>query len=256
VTLRLRAVPPGAATGIVTSTLRLPPEAPGAVDGPERSHQVYLPLVTLAEGGARPAERLLTLPTALALPPDAPTGRAEVQVEVLGPEGVPWRTATDGTTVALYRFTIEGRPVLRRLPRGLNTVAVDFGAEVGLRGYRVEGDFHPGGEVRVTYFWYARQQPTMVHAVFNHLVDAQGAPVAQVDGWPQEGRMLSIEWQEGEYIEDHYTIPIPADAPPGPYTLLTGMYNAADGVRFPAFVDGQRLDGDAFAIPLPGEGAR
>jgi hypothetical protein len=92
--------------------------------------------------------------------------------------------------------------------------------------------------------------------VFNHLVAADGTLVAQVDGWPQEGRMLTIQWQAGEYIEDGYLLEIPADAPPGPFTLHVGLYDAATDERQPAFLDGQHLPGDRVPIPLPGEGTR
>jgi hypothetical protein len=256
VELRLRVASRGAATPVVSRTLTLPREWPVEAAVSPLPHRVFLPLTVAPSAGVRPAERLLTLPTALALPPDAPTGRAAVQVAVVGPEGDRWRTPAGEETFSLFPFTLEGRPVQRRLPRDVRAADVDFGAEVGLRGYRLAGDFRPGGEVRVTYFWYAREQPTMVHAVFNHLVDAQGEPVAQVDGWPQGGRMLSIQWQEEEYVEDQHVIPIPAGAPSGPYILRMGMYNAADGVRFPAFEADQRLSGDYFAIPVPAEGAR
>jgi hypothetical protein len=46
---------------------------------------------------------------------------------------------------------------------------------------------------------------------------------------------------------------IPADAPPGPYTLYIGLYEALTGDRLPAFRDGQRLPQDRVPIPLPGQ---
>ncbi len=212
--------------------------------------------------------RLLTLPTALTLPPDAPTGRARVSLAVRTTGGVPWTGAANAnadrvtggslgeTRVRLFDVTVESRPVRRRLPSGLTPVEIDLGEEVGLRGYRVEGEAHPGGRLHVTYAWYARVQPTSIYAVFNHLVAPDGALVAQADSWPQGGRMLSIQWQAGEYIEDAYTLEIPAQAPPGPYTLYVGIYDAANNVRQPAYQNGQRLPGDRWAVPLPGGGTR
>jgi hypothetical protein len=116
----------------------------------------------------------------------------------------------------------------------------------------VEGDARPGGQLRLEYAWYARTRPTAIYAVFNHLVDGNGTLVGQADGWPQEGRMLSIQWRPGEYIEDSYTLAIPPDAPPGPYVLYVGLYNAANAERQPAFLDGQRLPGDQLPIALNG----
>lgn len=197
--------------------------------------------------------RLVTLPDALTLPPEAPTGLAWVTLEVLGPDGLPWPTAEGDTTLSLFKIIVEGRPVLRRLPNDLTPVQADFGTEIGLRGYQVEGDPHPGGQLHLTYAWYARTRPTAIYAIFNHLVAPDGSIVAQADGWPQGGLMLTTQWQPGEYVEDSYTLTIPSDALPGPYTLYVGVYDAANDERQSAFQDGQRLPADRLTIPLPGE---
>ena len=95
-----------------------------------------------------------------------------------------------------------------------------------------------------------------IYAVFNHVVAADGALVAQADGWPQGGRVLTNQWQAGEYVEDSYTLAIPPDAPPGPYTLYVGIYDAATNDRQPAFQDGQLLPDGRVPIPLPGGGGQ
>jgi len=205
---------------------------------------------------AWPAGRLVTLPIAVMLPPDAPPGPAQIILQVLGPEGHPWTTAEGDPFRVLFEITIEQRPVLRQLPGGLTPIQADFGAEIGLRGYRVEGDIRPGGRLHITYAWYARTRPKIIYAIFNHLRAADGSLAAQVDGWPQGGRMLTTQWRPGEYVEDEYTLEIPPDAPAGPYTLSVGVYNAANDERSSAFWDGQRLPGDQLPIPLPGEDDR
>jgi len=252
------------ATPIVTRTVPLPlgratdePGSPSDVrPGPFR---VILPLVTRAAASSAADSnatmpRLVTLPTALLLPPDAPTGPARVMLEVLGPDGRPWTRADGVPILSLFQVTVEHRPMLRRLPDGLTPVQADFGAEIGLRGYRVEGDLRPGGELRVTYAWYARAHPTAIYAVFNHLMTPNSTLVAQADGWPQEGRLLTTQWQAGEYIEDSYTLAIPPDAPPGPYMLYVGLYDAATNKRQPAFLDGRLLPDGRLPIPLPDDG--
>jgi hypothetical protein len=201
----------------------------------------------------QPIVRLLTQQTAVELPPEAATGRARIVLEVLGADGRPWLTGDGKPALSLFNIVIEGRPVKRRLPAELIPLSVDFGDEMGLRGYRVEGEARPGGEVRVTYAWYARTQPTAIYSVFNHLLDVRGAMVAQTDGWPQAGRMLTIQWQKGEYIEDTHSVMIPADAAPGPYTLYVGLYDAATGVRQPAYQAGRLVPDDRIPIPLPPE---
>jgi len=214
-----------------------------------------LPLSPAYPASRWPADRLVTLPASLTLPPDAAAGRARVTLEVLAGDGSPWLAANGQPVFSLFDLVVERRPTLRRLPGGLTRVQADLGAEVGLRGYRVDGDARPGGQLQLTYAWYARTRPTAIYAVFNHLIAADGSPVAQQDGWPQEGRVLTTQWQPGEYVEDHYTLVIPAGAPPGPYRLVVGMYNATTTDRLPAVQDGQRLLDDQLPIPL-GVGSR
>jgi mannosyltransferase len=197
--------------------------------------------------------RLVSLPKAIRLPADAPVGGASITLQVLDLDGTPWVTADGRTTLPLFDLTVRRRPSLRTLPWGISRTRVDFGDEIALRGYRVEGEARPGGEVRVTYYWYARAQPSSVYAVFNHLVTADGLAVAQADGWPQEGRMLTTQWQPGDYVEDRHTLHVPADAPPGPYRLYSGLYRASSGERLAAFLEGERLPADQVQIPLPGQ---
>jgi hypothetical protein len=191
--------------------------------------------------------RLVTQLLALELPPDIPRGRTRFMLEVRGPDGSVWPTA-EGTAFPMFAITIEERSTQQRLPPGLTRTEVDFGSEIGLRGFRVMGSPRPGGRLQLHYAWYAARRPTAIYAIFNHLVDASGTLVAQVDGWPQEGRLLTTQWQPGEYVEDSYVLEIPADAPAGPYTLYVGVYYAANGERLPAIQGGQRLPGDR--VPL------
>lgn len=237
------------------------------------THRAWLPLLqdvsvltrTLPLAPTYPAplwapDRLVMLPTVLTLPPDAPTGPAQVTLEVLGSDDNPWLATGGDSAFSLLNITVEGRPVLRRLPSGMTRIQADFGDEIGLRGYRVEGDLRPGDQLRVTYAWYAQTHPSAIYAVFNHLETADGVLVAQADSWPQEGRMLTTQWQAGEYVEDVHTLTIPSDAPPGPYTLYIGLYNSATNERLPAFLDGQRVIDDRVRIPVseaaPGEDGR
>jgi hypothetical protein len=218
------------------------------------------PLVTrtlpLAPGYPAPqwsSGRLVSLPTALSIPPDAPPGRVDLTLELVGADGQPWKI--DGEQhVTLGALTIEERPMLRRLPRDLTAVEVDFatraGDEIGLRGYRIEGRPQPGGQLSLHYAWYALSQPGRVYSVFNHLLTADGQRVAQIDGWPQDGLVLTKQWRQGEYIQDSHTLEIPLDAPPGPYQLLVGLYDAATGERMRLSQEGQLLPEDQWVVPL------
>ena len=230
---------------------KAPDGSSGSATNPAGPYRVMLPLVLNGNGCVPTVPgRLLTVPGAVVIPPDAPEGPAQVTLEVLGSDGRAWSTAEGNTSVSLFELDIEGRPVLRKLPRDLTPIQVDFGDALVLRGYRVEGDARPGGELQITYAWHARKQPTEIYAVFNHLIAADGTRVAHVDGWPLEGRMLTTQWQPGEYIRDNYTLAIPPDAAPGPYTLYVGLYNAATGDRQSAIQDDQVVPDGRVPIPL------
>ena len=232
------------ATVIATKTLSLAPDYPAAQWSPGR---------------------LVSLPTALSIPANAPVGRADLTLTVLGPEGTPWTisnaTGSGDERLTLGTLTVEERPVRRQMPAGLQPIQVDFGAGdadvISLRGYAVDGDARPGGQLTLHYAWYALRHPETQYAVFNHLLTADGQFISQVDGWPQDpkyGRgdvvVLTRQWQPGEYIPDQYTLDIPADAPPGPYLLAVGLYEAATGDRLRAMQDGQPLANDQWLLPI------
>ncbi len=194
-------------------------------------------------------DRLVSMRVMVPLSPDVVAGPARAALEVWGQDGVPW--SVDGQQrLLLTDLQIVPRSMLRRLPGGVTPLQVSFGDEIELRGYRIEGQAVLGETIRVTYYWYARNYPTAVYAVFNHLMTPDGQLVDQADGWPQGGTLLTTQWRRGEYIEDPYTLQIPSDAPPGPYQLLTGLYDANSGDRLPVVQNGQRMPDDRLLIPL------
>jgi hypothetical protein len=194
-----------------------------------------------------PSGRLVSLPIALSIPSDVTSGSADLTLSVLGSDGQPW-TIGGSQYLTLGTMTIEARPVMKRLPVDLTAVEVDFadavdgtGDQIGLRGYRIDGEAQPGGRLELTYGWQALSRPTRIYSVFNHLLTADGQRVTQADGWPQDGVVLTNQWRQGEYIRDSHTLEIPANSPPGPYILVMGLYNAANGERLQAFLGGQPL---------------
>ncbi|MCJ7738353.1 MAG: glycosyltransferase family 39 protein [Anaerolineae bacterium] len=261
VQLRLRVEPrtwmPGTDRNPITERMLTLPDytAAASMSGAEDENHLFLPIVSSSEAAVTSTmssspQRLLTLPDALSLPADARTGPARITLEILGPNGESWLTTNGRSTLRLFNVRIDGRPVSRRMPSNLTHLSVTFDDGIELRGYRIDGVALPGEELRISYAWYAEKKPQAIYAVFNHLVGAGGQVVTQVDGWPQEGRMLTTQWETGEYVEDHHTLEIPSDAPPGPYSLYVGLYNAATADRLPAYQDGKRLAGDHVTIEV------
>lgn len=119
---------------------------------------------------------------------------------------------------------------------GETTVKVDAALDNGivLDAYRIGSrDLQPGGTLDLTLVWRAAGGPTLDRwKVFTHLLDANSQVVAQRDAEPADNLRPTTGWQKGEQVEDNYGIAIPADLPPGNYTLEIGMY---DGDRRSVF---------------------
>jgi hypothetical protein len=103
----------------------------------------------------------------------------------------------------------------------------------------VEAD---GGRAGVALTWRAGE-PTQAD-IFVHLVDAQGALVAQVDGPAMGGLLPTSTWQPGDCIHDVRTFDLPGDG--RSLTVLAGLYDAQG--RLPAYVDGARAPDDAAPV--------
>ena len=66
----------------------------------------------------------------------------------------------------------------------------------------------------------------------------------------REGRPILLRRQvmlTGEYITDAYEVKLAADAPPGEYQLVIGLYNPETGERLP--VNGPDCQPDACFVP-------
>ncbi|MCB8985786.1 MAG: glycosyltransferase family 39 protein [Ardenticatenaceae bacterium] len=112
-------------------------------------------------------------------------------------------------------------------------VSIPFGPAITLQGYTVRtGDLQPGDIVQATLFWQTAVPLNTRYKVFLHLVDENGNLVAQRDSEPGGNLKPTTIWPPGETISDNHGLLLPADLPPGDYTLLLGLYDVADpGVR-------------------------
>jgi len=61
------------------------------------------------------------------------------------------------------------------------------------------------------------------------LLDPAGQVVVADDRVPVHFAYPTNAWAPGELVHDLYDLPVPADAPAGPYTILLILYRAADG---------------------------
>jgi len=115
-----------------------------------------------------------------------------------------------------------------------------FGEIIRLRGYALEEKVFATGEVMpVTLFWEAQAPITERYKVTVQLLDGTGQLVAQVDTEPGDGLAPTTTWKPGQPLADLYGVSLPADLPPGRYTLIAGLYHVVSGERLPVTLDGE-----------------
>ena len=161
------------------------------------------------------------------------------------------RTFDDATWAKLLEYR-DGEPRLER--RAFDAPAMSHPAEAALKdgpellGVDLEAtDVKPGGKIDATLYWRAVQPMARSYTAFVHLLDEQGALVAQSDSIPVGGGYPTFWWAEGEVVRDPHTIELPEALPAGRYRLVAGMYDEEER-RLPAEgEEGVLMDG---AVPL------
>jgi len=125
-----------------------------------------------------------------------------------------------------YRFDAESLiPLKTSLADWDAPVVLDSGVE--MLGYDVSGEVTPGGVLRLALYWSVKAVPDASYHFFNHLMDDEGQRWGQKDG----AGYPTGHWQEGDTIVSWFDISIAAEAPPGRYWVLTGMYIYPEGIR-------------------------
>jgi len=127
------------------------------------------------------------------------------------------------------------------VPNSLGTVFAD---RAELVGYELSNRLlAPGKTLDVTLFWKSLAVWDEPYKVFVHLRSADGAVVAQQDGFPAEGRLPTTAWLPGEYVTDLHRLALADDAPAGKYHLVVGLYHPESLVRLPVRDVGDRPEG-------------
>lgn len=141
-------------------------------------------------------------------------------------------------------MVLEDRPRLFEMPE--QGVALDAECDQGIRLARFElpRSTLPGSTVPVTLTWQAGGPAQRNWKVYIHVRDAQNVTVAQVDGYPAGGTVLTTSWMPGEVIIDMHPLFLPTDLPAQDYAVRVGFYDEStferlrcgddDGVTLPA----------------------
>lgn len=166
------------------------------------------------------------------LPANLPAGRQALWLEVTG---------IGLQRLALGEIEVRQRSAPPNVTNAGTPLSVRFEQGIELIGYQAEpaltDGLRPGASLKLTLFWRATQPVEGSYTVFTHLLGEQtnpatGNPVwAQHDGEPQSGQRPTSSWVEGEVVADEHVLPLAADAPPGPYLLEVGLYDATTSAR-------------------------
>jgi 4-amino-4-deoxy-L-arabinose transferase-like glycosyltransferase len=156
-----------------------------------------------------------------------------------------------GSTYPLATVRVMGRPS-NLTPRSVqHPVDARFGSDIRLVGYDLEPPIskvqHSASTTLLALHWQALAPMTARYKIFVHLT-GEGGPAdihAQADVYPH---LPTTGWVQGEYLSDRVSLELPANLPPGRYSLLMGLYDEATGERLPAFdATGQAL-GDSLLL--------
>lgn len=100
----------------------------------------------------------------------------------------------------------------------------------------------PGEALHLTLVWEALRPVEADYTVFAHLLGPHGEIVAQRDSPPLRGTYPTSAWEPDTPVVDRYVIIVPADAEPGSYTLVLGLYEADSGRRLPVRSNAELAD--------------
>jgi mannosyltransferase len=142
---------------------------------------------------------------------------------------------------------ISGAPVVPQQPQ-----TARFGDRLQLLGTTVKttdpsGAFRAGGNLPISFFWEVSAPLERDLSLFIHLCrDCAAPPLAADDGPPLQGYLPTSSWLPGKPARDDRSVELPADLPPGRYTVLIGWYDPSDPTpagRLPVSGDATLPDG-------------
>jgi hypothetical protein len=99
------------------------------------------------------------------------------------------------------------------LPAKMVVVNQDYAGEVRLRGLTLSPDSrHPGDNVIVTLYWQALKKPSRPYSIVLSLLGRSQQVIAHADTYPGRGTYPMDLWEEGQLVEDKYTLRLTPEA--------------------------------------------
>jgi hypothetical protein len=145
-----------------------------------------------------------------------------VAMPVVLREGVAWVVSSPGEARLAQQQTDY------RLNETLRLIGYDLNSTV----------FRPGERLELTVYWYASAPIPYGYASFVH-ISTGGPPVAQADKLNPAG-IPTKTWPTTGFIQDTYSIVLPAAITPGTYQISVGLYTC-DTLPVGACGNGERM---------------
>ena len=134
----------------------------------------------------------------------------------------------DAIDLAPIKIVAEQKAVPQH---ALNVTYSDFGQLLGYTLTPETTTLQPGAALTVTLFYRGLQPADRAYTQFFQLYSPESGMAAQIDQPPQRGGNPTTTWQPNEIIIEQVVLTVDTAAPPGGYTLKTGMYDPASGDR-------------------------
>lgn len=128
-------------------------------------------------------------------------------------------------------LTLYARAMYEDGDAPVQPVGARFGDAIVLDGARLrtrtrDAVFAPGDPIALDLVWRAAARPPAEYTVFVHLRRSDdGVQIAANDSPPANGAAPTGGWDVGRVITDSRGILIPADAAPGVYRIIVGLYS-------------------------------
>ena len=183
----------------------------------------------------------------------------------LSTQSAPIRSIVIGVTVlqlfthiALLRVISYGTEPLSilsaTLPADLIPTNIRFerNGEIELLGYTLKSTLKPNDAANITYYWKLDSTEPLSHSykIFTHVAPAldDQTRVANADGKPLNWALPTTCWRPGIVLRDPHSFTVDANAAPGDYLVLVGLYSEFTNQR--AFVNtAQRAMNNAVELP-------
>lgn len=128
------------------------------------------------------------------------------------------------------------RMVSRRIPPLPSATCHNFGGQIELTGFSIEGrTVRPGEALEGRLLFRALSNVAIDYTVFVHLTEKElrgpSSIITQQDRQPYDGAFPTSALRPGDLVDHDFRLVIPPGTAPGEYVLRVGLYDLATGRR-------------------------